>query len=166
MKLDKPFGLPAVLGAVTPTTEDKNHWMRPLQFGELPAFRGVVEKLIVGEGSPRDDVGPHVNSSTVGCAVAKLRLAAGALRATQIPRREESTKASDLFADILGVRPRFRDRSARWSSDNNDAPAPWQRGRGHCRFVPGHYQGYTTPLSGLYDATKIGKNPLTHHGEP
>ena len=68
MKLDQPFGLPAVLGAITATAKYQNHWMLPLQFGELPTFRGMVGKLIVGEGSPRNDVGPHVTYSTAGCA--------------------------------------------------------------------------------------------------
>jgi hypothetical protein len=33
-----------------------------LQFGELPALRGVVGKLIVGEDSPWNDVRSHRNS--------------------------------------------------------------------------------------------------------
>src|SRR5215213_469188 len=52
MKLNKPFMLPAVLGAVPSAAEDENHWMLLLQFGKLPAFRGVIGKLIVGEDSP------------------------------------------------------------------------------------------------------------------
>ncbi len=42
MELNKSFSLPAVLGAETSAAEDENHGMWPLQFGELPAFRGVV----------------------------------------------------------------------------------------------------------------------------
>src|SRR5215470_14538948 len=83
MKLDQSFGLPALFGAIAPATEDQNHWILPLQFGELPACRGVVGKLIVGKDGPWADVGPHVNSSTIGCGVAKLaplRLAAGVFR--------------------------------------------------------------------------------------
>jgi hypothetical protein len=40
--MDKEFGLAAVLGAETPAAEDQNHRMRPLEFGKLPAFRGVI----------------------------------------------------------------------------------------------------------------------------
>jgi hypothetical protein len=42
MKFNKPFSLPAILGTETSAAEDENHWMLSLQFGELPAFRGVV----------------------------------------------------------------------------------------------------------------------------
>jgi hypothetical protein len=66
MKLDKSFGHPAILGAITSAAEDHKHWILPLQFRKLPALAGVVGKLIVGEGSPRNDVGPHVNYSTSG----------------------------------------------------------------------------------------------------
>src|SRR5207342_3381283 len=58
----------AVLGAVRSAAEDQNHWMLLLQFGKLPAFRGVVGKLIVGEDSPWNNVRSHMKSSTVGCA--------------------------------------------------------------------------------------------------
>jgi len=58
--VDQPFGLPAVLGAVTSAAEDENHWMLTLQFGELPALRGVVGKLIVGKDSPWNDVRSHI----------------------------------------------------------------------------------------------------------
>jgi hypothetical protein len=59
MELNESFRLPAVLGAETAAAEDKNHWMLCLQFGELPAFRGVVGKLIVGEDSPWNNVRSH-----------------------------------------------------------------------------------------------------------
>ncbi len=49
MELNKPFSLAAVLGAEPPASQDENHWILPLQFGELPAFRGVVGKLVIGE---------------------------------------------------------------------------------------------------------------------
>src|SRR5712671_7898336 len=68
MECNKPFSLPAVLGAETSAAEDEDHWMLSLQFGELPAFRGVVGKLIVGEDSPWNNVGSHMKSSTVRCA--------------------------------------------------------------------------------------------------
>ena len=70
MEFNKPFSLPAVLGAETSAAEDENHWMLSLQFGELPAFRGVVGKLIVGEDSPWNNVRSHMKSPTVGCASA------------------------------------------------------------------------------------------------
>ena len=60
MEFDKQFRLPAVLGAVTTTAEDEHHWMRSLQFGEFPAFRAVVGKLVVGKDSPWNDVRSHV----------------------------------------------------------------------------------------------------------
>ena len=63
MELNKPFSLPAVLGAETSAAEDENHGMLSLQFGEFPAFRGVVGKLIVGEDRPWNDIWPHVISS-------------------------------------------------------------------------------------------------------
>ena len=42
VELDQPFGLRAVLGAVTSAAEDENHGMLSLQLRELPAFRGAV----------------------------------------------------------------------------------------------------------------------------
>jgi len=65
MELDKPFSLPAVLGAVTSAAENEDHWMLPLQLGELPTFRGVVGKLIVGEDGPWNNVRPHMNPSLI-----------------------------------------------------------------------------------------------------
>src|SRR5215469_8608077 len=58
-ELNKPFRLPAVLRAVTSAAQDENHWMLFLQFGELPAFRGVVGKLIVRENRSWNDVKSH-----------------------------------------------------------------------------------------------------------
>ena len=100
MKFNKPFSLPAILGAETSAAEDENHWMLSLQFGELPAFRGVVGKLIVGEDSPWNNVRSHVKSSTVGCAlpsyvsmVSCQRSQSGlSQRAAPNPQREEPTK--------------------------------------------------------------------------
>jgi hypothetical protein len=68
MELDKPFSLPAILGAETAAAEDENHWILSLQFGEFPAFRGVIRELVVGEDSPWNNVRSHMKSSTVGCA--------------------------------------------------------------------------------------------------
>jgi hypothetical protein len=62
MEFDKPFGLPAVLGAETSAAEDEDHRMLSLQFRELPVFRGVVRKLVVGKDSPWNDVGSHMKS--------------------------------------------------------------------------------------------------------
>jgi hypothetical protein len=69
MQLNKPFSLPAVLGAKTSAAEDQNYWMLPLQLGELSAFRGVVGKLIVREDGPWNNVRSHRKSSTVGCTL-------------------------------------------------------------------------------------------------
>src|SRR5208337_3164979 len=66
MEFNEPFGLSAVFGTETSAAENKYHWMLSLQFGELPAFRCVVGKLIIGEDSPRNHVRSHVESSTVG----------------------------------------------------------------------------------------------------
>jgi hypothetical protein len=63
MELNKPFVLPAFLGAESSAAEDENHWMLLLQFGELPAFRGVIGKLIVGEDRPWNNVRSHLKTS-------------------------------------------------------------------------------------------------------
>ena len=42
MELNQPLRLPAVLGSVSPATEDQDHGILSLQFGELPTFRGMV----------------------------------------------------------------------------------------------------------------------------
>ena len=60
MEFSKPFRLPAVLGLETSAAEDENHRMLSLQFGELPAFCGVVGKLIVGEDNPWNNVRSHI----------------------------------------------------------------------------------------------------------
>ena len=64
MELNKPFRLPAVLGAETAAAEDEDHGMLALQLGEFPVFSCVVGKLIVGEDSPWNDVRSHPRSST------------------------------------------------------------------------------------------------------
>jgi hypothetical protein len=63
VEFNKPLRLPAILGAEPPAAEDENHWMLSLQFGELPAFCGVVGKFIVGEDSPWNNVRSHMISS-------------------------------------------------------------------------------------------------------
>src|ERR1700688_678761 len=60
MELNKPFSVPAVLGAETSAAEDENHWVLSLQFGELPTFRGVIGELIVGEDCPGNNVRSHI----------------------------------------------------------------------------------------------------------
>ena len=65
MQLNKPFSLAAVLGAETSAAQDEDHWVLPLQFGELPVLPGVVGKFIVGENSPWNHVGSHINGSSV-----------------------------------------------------------------------------------------------------
>src|ERR1700675_724016 len=60
MEFNKPFSLPAVLGAESSTAEDENHGVWSLQFGELPTFRGLVGKLIVGEDCPGHNVRSHI----------------------------------------------------------------------------------------------------------
>jgi hypothetical protein len=62
VKLDQQLGLSAVLGAIASAAEHENHRMLPLQFGELPAFRGVVGKLVVGEDGSGDNVRSHGES--------------------------------------------------------------------------------------------------------
>ena len=64
MELNKPFGLPTVLGAKTSTAENQNHWMLSLEFGEFPAFRSVVGKVIVGEDSSWNNVRSHMKFSS------------------------------------------------------------------------------------------------------
>src|SRR5580692_2036687 len=60
MELNKPFSVPAVLRAETSAAEDENHWLLSLQFGELPMFRSVIGKLIVGEDCPGNNVRSHI----------------------------------------------------------------------------------------------------------
>ena len=68
MEFKKPFSLSAVLGAETAAAEDEHHGMLALQVGELPAFRRVIGKFVVGENGPWNNVRSHMKSSTVGCA--------------------------------------------------------------------------------------------------
>jgi hypothetical protein len=63
MELNQPFRLAAVLGSVTPAAEYENQGVVSLQVGELPVFRGVVGKFIVGKDSPWNDVRAHKKSS-------------------------------------------------------------------------------------------------------
>jgi hypothetical protein len=64
MELNKSFRLPAVFGAEATAAENENHRMWSLQFGELPTFRGVVGKLVVGEDGLRNNVRSHMNAQT------------------------------------------------------------------------------------------------------
>jgi hypothetical protein len=100
MEFNKPFSLPAVLGAETSAAEDENHWMLSLQLGELPAFRGVVGKLIVGEYSSWNNVRSHMKSYIVAFASPDhaSTVSRGVLIVSQPtcrarnPEREEPTK--------------------------------------------------------------------------
>jgi len=84
MEFNKPFRLPAVLGAETSAAEDENHWMLSLQFGELPAFRGVVGKLIVGEDSPWNKVRSHIKASAIASHIVGTILPAAKTPATNL----------------------------------------------------------------------------------
>jgi hypothetical protein len=64
MELNQSFRLPTILGAEPSTAEDENHRMWPLQFGELPAFRSMIGKLIVGKDRSGHDVSSHMKFST------------------------------------------------------------------------------------------------------
>jgi hypothetical protein len=59
MKLDQSFMLPSVLWAVTAAAEDDHHRILSLQFRELPPFRGVIGKLVIGKLSSGNDVRSH-----------------------------------------------------------------------------------------------------------
>jgi hypothetical protein len=41
--------LPAVLGTEPSSTEDKNHRLLSLQFGELAVFGSLIRKIVIGE---------------------------------------------------------------------------------------------------------------------
>jgi hypothetical protein len=62
MEFEKQFGLPAVLGAETAAAEDEHHGMLALQLGELPVFRRVVGKFVVGEDGPWNNARSHMTS--------------------------------------------------------------------------------------------------------
>jgi hypothetical protein len=69
MEFNQAFSLPAVLGTETSAAEDENHGILSLQFGELPAFCGMVGKFIVGKARPRDHVSSQeTKPPTLGCA--------------------------------------------------------------------------------------------------
>jgi hypothetical protein len=65
MELNEPLSLPAVLGTETSAAEYENHRMLSLEFGELPALRAMVGKLVVGKDSPWNHVGSHLKPSMV-----------------------------------------------------------------------------------------------------
>jgi hypothetical protein len=73
MEFNKPFSLPAVLGAETSAAEDENHRMLRLQFRKLPAFRGVIGKLVVREDSSWNYVSSHVRILSSWMCAAGLR---------------------------------------------------------------------------------------------
>src|SRR5208283_680847 len=84
MEFNKPFSLPAVLGAETSAAEDENHWMLSLQFGELPAFRGVVGKLIVARDRPGNNVRSHMKASAIASHIFGTILPAAKTPATNL----------------------------------------------------------------------------------
>ena len=59
MKLNQPFGLAPVLGAIATAAENQDHRMRALQIGELPVFRGVVGKFVVRKNRSWNDISSH-----------------------------------------------------------------------------------------------------------
>jgi hypothetical protein len=76
MKLDEEFCLPTVLGAITSTTEHKNHGMLTLELGELAAFGSMVSKFVVGKEGAGHNIGSHnkrLLSLKVKAAPPKLR---------------------------------------------------------------------------------------------
>jgi hypothetical protein len=60
MELNKPLGLPAVLGAVTAAAENEHHRVLSLQIGKLAALSCVVGQLVIGKDRPWNDVGSHL----------------------------------------------------------------------------------------------------------
>ena len=66
MKLNEALMLSPLLRAVTAATEYENHWVLPLKFRELPAFCGVVGKLIVGKDSAWNNVISHLRYFFMG----------------------------------------------------------------------------------------------------
>jgi hypothetical protein len=60
VELNETLMLPPLLWAETAATEYENHWVLPLEFRELPAFCGVVGKLIVGEDCAWNNVISHL----------------------------------------------------------------------------------------------------------
>ena len=65
VEFKKPVSLSTVLGAVAAAAEDKHHRMLALQLGELPAFRRVVGKFVVGENGSWNNVRSHMKLSSV-----------------------------------------------------------------------------------------------------
>jgi hypothetical protein len=59
MEFKKPFRLSAVLGAESATAQHEHHRMLALQLGELPVFRRVIGKFVVGEDGPWNNVRSH-----------------------------------------------------------------------------------------------------------
>src|SRR5262245_48024902 len=62
MEFQKPVSLSAVLGAESAAAEDEHHGMLALQLGELPAFRRVIGKFVVGENGSWNNVRSHMKS--------------------------------------------------------------------------------------------------------
>ena len=104
MELNKPFMLPAVLGAVTTTAQDENHRILSLQFGKLSAFSGMRGKLIVGEDSPWNNVRPHMKSLHSWMPVSELRTAIHVDGIARDPPRVFACQKGDNTTDVVGLR--------------------------------------------------------------
>jgi hypothetical protein len=65
MEFKNPFMLSAVLGAESAADEDEHHRVLALQLRELPAFRRVIGKFVVGENGPWNNVRSHIKISSL-----------------------------------------------------------------------------------------------------
>jgi len=52
MKLNETLVLPALLWAKSAATENENHRIGALEFGELSTLRGVIGKLVIRKTAP------------------------------------------------------------------------------------------------------------------
>jgi hypothetical protein len=68
MELHESFRLPAVLRLEPSATQHEDHRMLPLQIGQLPPFRGVVESSWSGKTAP-GTMSNRMRISLVGCSV-------------------------------------------------------------------------------------------------
>src|SRR6185503_3215111 len=101
MEFKQPLRLAPVLGAVTAAAQDEDHRIRSLEFGELPALRGVIGKLVVGEQRPGNDVRSHLDSSSRNSAWPLWR-------AIHRPRRQPGNELLWTRAGLATVPARIR----------------------------------------------------------
>ena len=109
--------------------------MLSLQFGELPAFRGVVGKLIVGEDSPWNNVRSHIKSPfLVETSGASRRvLVISALQNSRIRLRARRHGQRDYFlAGGAAPRPAV---AAAWSSSSSVG----KRSKVRSTFLPSRF---------------------------